>query len=175
MRLTGKSGIVVGAGQTPGDTIGNGRAAAMLFAREGANVMLVDRDLQRAEETAALIAAAGGIARCIAGDWTRAADCRAYVEACIKAFGRNHRSGFFGALELAVNQQHLGAFAREQHSRCAPIADGVARRLARAHDNAHLVLQPHWRALIGAHPAGSRRAAHRNCSRPTKPSCTGRW
>ena len=66
MRLTGKSGIVVGAGQTPGDTIGNGRAAAMLFAREGANVMLVDRDLQRAEETAALIAAAGGIARCIA-------------------------------------------------------------------------------------------------------------
>jgi NAD(P)-dependent dehydrogenase (short-subunit alcohol dehydrogenase family) len=88
MRLTGKSGIVVGAGQTPGDTIGNGRAAAMLFAREGANVMLVDRDLQRAEETAALIAAAGGVAQCIAGDWTRAADCRAYVEACIKAFGR---------------------------------------------------------------------------------------
>ncbi|HXA98880.1 MAG TPA: SDR family oxidoreductase [Steroidobacteraceae bacterium] len=88
MRLKGKSGIVVGAGQTPGDTIGNGRAAAMLFAREGANVMLVDRDLQRAEETAALIAAAGGIARCIAGDWTRAADCRAYVEACIAAFGR---------------------------------------------------------------------------------------
>ena len=88
MRLEGKAGIVVGAGQTPGDTIGNGRAAAMLFAREGANLMLVDRDLERAEETAALIVAAGGVARCIAGDWTRAADCRAYVEACIKAFGR---------------------------------------------------------------------------------------
>jgi len=88
MRLKGKCGIVVGAGQTPGDTIGNGRAAAMLFAREGANVMLVDRDLTRAEETAALIAAAGGVARCIAGDWTRAADCRAYVEACIAAWGR---------------------------------------------------------------------------------------
>ena len=59
MRLKGKFGIVVGAGQTPGDTIGNGRAAAMLFAREGANVMLVDRDLERAEETAALIARCG--------------------------------------------------------------------------------------------------------------------
>ncbi len=46
MRLKGKTGIVVGAGQTPGDTVGNGRAAALLFAREGARVMLVDRDLE---------------------------------------------------------------------------------------------------------------------------------
>jgi NAD(P)-dependent dehydrogenase (short-subunit alcohol dehydrogenase family) len=42
MRLKGKVGIVVGAGQTPGDTLGNGRAAAVLFAREGAKVLLVD-------------------------------------------------------------------------------------------------------------------------------------
>src|SRR5271169_6879516 len=88
MRLKGKFGIVVGAGQTPGDTIGNGRAAALLFAREGAKVMLVDRELKRAEETAALIAAAGGEARCIAGDWTRVADCKAYVESCVAAWGR---------------------------------------------------------------------------------------
>ena len=51
MRLKGKVGIVVGAGQTPGDTFGNGRAAAVLFAREGAKVLLVDRELKRAEET----------------------------------------------------------------------------------------------------------------------------
>jgi len=88
MRLKGKVGIVVGAGQTPGDTIGNGRAAAVLFAREGANVMLVDRDLKRAQETAAMIAAEGGQSRCFAGDWTRAADCRAYVKACTDAWGR---------------------------------------------------------------------------------------
>ena len=44
MRLKGKAGIVVGAGQTPGETLGNGRAAAMLFAREGTRVLLVDRD-----------------------------------------------------------------------------------------------------------------------------------
>jgi NAD(P)-dependent dehydrogenase (short-subunit alcohol dehydrogenase family) len=88
MRLQGKVGIVVGAGQTPGDTAGNGRAAAVLFAREGAQLILVDRDLQRAEETAAVIAAEGGIAQSVAGDWTRAADCRAYVGACIAAWGR---------------------------------------------------------------------------------------
>jgi NAD(P)-dependent dehydrogenase (short-subunit alcohol dehydrogenase family) len=87
-RLEGKVGIVVGAGQTPGDTIGNGRAAALLFAREGAKVMLVDQDLQRAEETAALIASAGGLALCVAGDWTRADDCKAYVGACVAAWGR---------------------------------------------------------------------------------------
>ena len=88
MRLKGKVGIVVGAGQTPGDTVGNGRAAAVLFAREGAKVLLVDRDIKRAEETAALIAAEGGESQCIAGDWTQAADCKAYVEACMAAWGR---------------------------------------------------------------------------------------
>ena len=60
MRLKGKSGIVVGAGQTKGETIGNGRAASLLFAREGAKVLLVDRDLASAEETAALVRAEGG-------------------------------------------------------------------------------------------------------------------
>jgi NAD(P)-dependent dehydrogenase (short-subunit alcohol dehydrogenase family) len=51
-------------------------------------VLLVDRDLGRAEETAAVIAAEGGVAQCLAGDWTRAADCRAYVSACVAAWGR---------------------------------------------------------------------------------------
>ena len=88
MRLEGKSGIVVGAGQTKGETIGNGRAAALLFAREGAKVLLVDRDLASAEETAALIRAEGGIAQAIAGDWTRAVDCAAYAQACLGAWGR---------------------------------------------------------------------------------------
>lgn len=88
MRLQGKVGIVVGAGQTPGDTVGNGRAAAVLFAREGAKVLLVDRDLARAEETAAVIAKEGGHAQCIAADWTRAEDCRTYAKACVAAWGR---------------------------------------------------------------------------------------
>jgi NAD(P)-dependent dehydrogenase (short-subunit alcohol dehydrogenase family) len=88
MRLRGKVGIVVGAGQTPGDTIGNGRAAAVLFAREGAKVLLVDCELERAEENAAMISAEGGQSQCLAGDWTRAQDCKAYVQACVAAWGR---------------------------------------------------------------------------------------
>lgn len=60
MRLQDKVAIVVGAGQTPGDTIGNGRATAILFAREGARVLLADRNLDSAKETEALITDEGG-------------------------------------------------------------------------------------------------------------------
>ena len=60
MRLEGKVAIVAGAGQTPGDTIGNGRATAILFAREGARVLLVDRRLESAAETQEMITAEGG-------------------------------------------------------------------------------------------------------------------
>ncbi|MGH9307029.1 MAG: SDR family NAD(P)-dependent oxidoreductase [Acidimicrobiales bacterium] len=88
MRLEDKVGIVVGAGQTPGETIGNGRAAAVLFAREGARLLLVDRDLDSAQDTAAMIATEGGSAQCIQGDWTNSADCVAYARACVEAFGR---------------------------------------------------------------------------------------
>ncbi len=52
-RLDGRVAVVVGAGQTPGATVGNGRAVATVFAREGARVVLVDRVTERAEETAA--------------------------------------------------------------------------------------------------------------------------
>jgi NAD(P)-dependent dehydrogenase (short-subunit alcohol dehydrogenase family) len=88
MRLRDKAGIVVGAGQTPGETIGNGRAAAVLFAREGAKVLLVDRELASAVDTKAMIDAEGGTAEVFEGDWTRAADCRAYAAACVEAWGR---------------------------------------------------------------------------------------
>jgi NAD(P)-dependent dehydrogenase (short-subunit alcohol dehydrogenase family) len=54
-RLEGKTALVVGAGQTPGATLGNGRATALLFAREGARVLLVDRDRASVEETRELI------------------------------------------------------------------------------------------------------------------------
>lgn len=87
-RLEGKAGIVVGAGQTPGDTVGNGRAAAMLFAREGARVLLVDRRLDSARETAEMIRAEGGVAECFEADWTRRSDCEGFAAACVESFGR---------------------------------------------------------------------------------------
>lgn len=87
-RLEGKAGIVVGAGQTPGSTIGNGRAAAILFAREGARVMLVDRRVDSARETAEMIRAEGGEAECFQADWTSRKDCAGFATACVESFGR---------------------------------------------------------------------------------------
>ena len=87
-RLRDRVAVVVGAGQTPGDTIGNGRATAIVFAREGARVVLVDRDLARARDTEAAIAAEGGSAMSVEADVTREADCRRLVETALETHGR---------------------------------------------------------------------------------------
>lgn len=87
-RLAGKVAIVVGAGQTPGETIGNGRATALCFAREGARVLVVDRRRESAEETAKLIAEEGGESVVYEADVTREEDCRGIPVACLDAFGR---------------------------------------------------------------------------------------
>lgn len=68
MRLEGKTAVVVGAGQSPGQGVGNGRATCLLFGREGARVMCVDRDLDSAEETAQLVRDEGGEAEAIRAD-----------------------------------------------------------------------------------------------------------
>jgi NAD(P)-dependent dehydrogenase (short-subunit alcohol dehydrogenase family) len=57
--LTDKVAMVIGGGQTPGETIGNGRATALQFAREGATVAVADRDLASAQESVDLILAEG--------------------------------------------------------------------------------------------------------------------
>jgi len=88
MRLAGKVTIVVGAGQTPGETIGNGRATAVVFAREGARVLVADRQRDSAEETTRMIVDAGGEAETCEVDVTREADCRRMIETCVARFGR---------------------------------------------------------------------------------------
>jgi NAD(P)-dependent dehydrogenase (short-subunit alcohol dehydrogenase family) len=88
MRLKDKVAIIVGGGQTPGETIGNGRATAMLFAREGAKVLVVDRDLASAEETVANIADEGGTAAAAAADVTDEASLEKMIAGCTEKWGR---------------------------------------------------------------------------------------
>lgn len=87
-RLKDKIAIIAGAGQTPGDTIGNGRATAILFAREGAKCVCLDRRLESAQDTCSMIEKEGGEAIAMDADVTRAADCKRVAETCVKKFGR---------------------------------------------------------------------------------------
>jgi len=87
-RLAGKVAVIVGAGQTPGATMGNGRATAIRFAEEGATVLLVDRNEASAIETHALLVARGGAGSVLQADVTREADCQGIITACGERYGR---------------------------------------------------------------------------------------
>jgi NAD(P)-dependent dehydrogenase (short-subunit alcohol dehydrogenase family) len=87
-RVAGRTALVMGAGQTPGQTTGNGRATAVLLAREGAKVLCADRDLGAAEETVKQIADEGGEAIAISADVTVEDEVAAAVAACAQQWGR---------------------------------------------------------------------------------------
>src|SRR5256885_2989234 len=88
MRLEGKIAIVIGAGQSPGEGIGNGRATVLRFAQEGARILAVDRDLASAEETAALAAKEGGECVAFMADVTREATLAAAMVEAVRRWGR---------------------------------------------------------------------------------------
>jgi len=85
-RLEGKVAVITGAGSR-GPGLGNGKAAAILFAREGARVLCVDLKAENAEETAKLIAQEGGEASVFAADVTRKAGCEGMVKAALDRWG----------------------------------------------------------------------------------------
>jgi NAD(P)-dependent dehydrogenase (short-subunit alcohol dehydrogenase family) len=86
-RLAGKVAIVTGAGSR-GAGIGNGKAAAILFAREGASVVCADLVAARAEETVSAITAEGGTASVFEGDVSRQAQCQHLAAAAVERYGR---------------------------------------------------------------------------------------
>ncbi len=98
-RLQGKIAIIAGAGQSAGETIGNGRAMAVLFARHGAQVLCVDRDLASAVETAAMIAEEGGSAAPFQADVSHDAGCAAVIAEARSRWGR---------IDILVNNVGIG-------------------------------------------------------------------
>jgi len=86
-RLEGKVAVVSGGGQTPGTTIGNGRATALRFAQEGARVAVVDIRLDSAQDTVDMITADGGDANAYALDVTDEAQCQATMARVIAEMG----------------------------------------------------------------------------------------
>ena len=120
-RLEGKTAVIVGAGQTPGETLGNGRAMALLFAAEGAKVLCVDRIGERAEETAAMILEAGGDASALQADVSRASEVADMVAQAVLRLRR---------IDILVNNVGIGG------------GDGPAHKVEEAAFDRILVGQP---------------------------------
>lgn len=134
-RVEGKVAVVVGAGQTPGETIGNGRATAILLARQGAQVVVADRDPASAEETVDMIRNDGG-----QGDfvWVDATD-----ESSVRNLVHQVAEGY-GSFDILHN--NVGA--------SLALGDAVATDLTEeAFDRSFAVnLKSHWMACKHAIP-----------------------
>ena len=93
-RLEGKVAIVTGASGTgSGDFWGIGEAISIMFARQGAKVLLVSRDQKNAEGALSKIKEEGGEASFFAGDVTDIDSCQRMVAAAVKAYGKAGRRG----------------------------------------------------------------------------------
>ncbi|MFX1574834.1 MAG: SDR family NAD(P)-dependent oxidoreductase [Promethearchaeota archaeon] len=103
-RLKGKVAIIIGAGQHPGDTIGNGRAISILFAREGAKVMLVDKNLDSALETKSMIEKEGGESFVFEANITKEDDCQRIANKCVEVYDR---------IDILVNNVGIGTGDRK--------------------------------------------------------------
>lgn len=113
LRLDEKTVLVMGAGQTPGATMGNGRAAAILYARQGARVAAVDRNLDSAQETVDLIRAEGGEALALRADVTDEEAVSTVVSDTVERWGRidvlhnnvgvSHRAGDSSVLDISAD------------------------------------------------------------------------
>jgi len=125
MRLKGKTAIVVGAGQSPGEGMGNGRATVLRFVQEGAKVMAVDRDLGSADETVAMARQHG---ECISfqADVTREATLAAMVKAARERLGRIDILHYNVGMSIAGGDAPITEITEEAFDRiCAVNLRGV--------------------------------------------------
>ena len=121
MRLKDRVAIVVGAGQSPGEGIGNGRATALTFAREGAKVLCVDHNLASAQETVEMIRARQGTAQASEADVTRNADIKAMVADAHNRWGKIDILHNNVGVSLSGGAAELLDITEEAFDRCVAI------------------------------------------------------
>lgn len=117
--LKNKVAVIVGGGQTPGATVGNGRATSLLFAREGATVIVADRNLPSAEETVAAIEQEGGTAFSVELNVEDEAQVREVIRGVLDRHGRIDVLHFnvgigVGAGDALITEIDLDTFDRIQ-------------------------------------------------------------
>jgi NAD(P)-dependent dehydrogenase (short-subunit alcohol dehydrogenase family) len=158
-RLNGKRAIVTGAGS------GIGRASALLFAREGAAVLAVDKTRDAVEETARQIAAAGGKACAVTADTGSEADVEGFVARAIAEFGGLDvvyaNAGVSGGMVPLLEQtvEHWQEILR---------VNLIGPFLAIKHAGAHMVAQGSGSIVCTASVAGLRANAGGNAYSSSK-------
>ena len=121
MRLQDKVAIVVGAGQSPGEGVGNGRATALTFAREGAKVVCVDHNLASAQETVDIIGQNQGTAVAFKADVTKEAQLKAMVADAHTRWGRIDILHNNVGVSLSGGDAELLDITEEAFDRCVAI------------------------------------------------------
>jgi NAD(P)-dependent dehydrogenase (short-subunit alcohol dehydrogenase family) len=121
MRLKDKVAIVIGAGQSPGEGMGNGRATALTFAREGAKVVCVDHNLASAEETVEMIGRNQGTAVAFKADVTKEAQIKALVADTHARWGRIDVLHNNVGVSLSGGDAELLEITEEAFDRCVAI------------------------------------------------------
>ena len=121
MRLKDRVAIVVGAGQSPGEGMGNGRATALTFAREGAKVVCVDHNIGSAEETVEMICANSGTAISFKADVTKSADIKAMVAEAYDRWGRIDILHNNVGVSISAGDAALLDLTEEAFDRCVAI------------------------------------------------------
>jgi NAD(P)-dependent dehydrogenase (short-subunit alcohol dehydrogenase family) len=122
MRLPNRIAVVIGAGQSPGEGMGNGRATVLRFAQEGAKVLAVDNRLASAEETAAMVRQ-GGAGECVAfeADVTKEATLKAAIAAARERWGRVDILHYNVGMSIAGGDAPLAEITEEAFDRIATV------------------------------------------------------
>jgi NAD(P)-dependent dehydrogenase (short-subunit alcohol dehydrogenase family) len=121
MRLKDKVAIVIGAGQSPGEGMGNGRATVLRFAQEGAKVLAVDNTLASAEETVAMARQFPGDCAAFEADVTKETALAATVEDAKRRWGRIDILHYNVGVSLAGGDSVLADFTEAAFDRISAI------------------------------------------------------
>lgn len=121
MRLEGKTAVIIGAGQSAGDGLGNGRATALRFAQEGAKVMAVDCNLGSAEETVSMITKSGGDSFAFEADVTKESMLIAAITEAKKRWGHIDILHYNVGVSIAAGDAPLLDFTEEVFNRVSAI------------------------------------------------------
>src|SRR5207237_6369978 len=121
MRLEGKTAVVIGAGQGPGEGMGNGRATVLRFTQEGARVMAVDRELRSAEETASMVKQNGGECVAFEADVTKESTLAAAIAAAQQHWGHVDILHYNVGVSIAGGDAPLLDFTEEAFDRISAI------------------------------------------------------